>query len=287
MGYQIFNSSCSLIPQEIFYVNWKKYYQDYHQHKAGCIEIDYIAEGFCTYHLGKRSVHLNRHSMLIHNGENPHDYEVPESCLNMSILCSQEKLSISSGSLEMILFIYPYMDSFFRRLDEGIVLKNAGNLFPLVKEINDAFLSGTPKWHLNLLTNKLLIDSLNSAYYQTPSRIYTEEIKDYIRYHYFEIQSLDDIAEHLSLNKIYMERVFKQETGTSIWSYLNNIRMENAAYYVTQPELPIGEIDELLGIHSRQNFYLLFRKKYGISPAQYRKLHLTKHMEFDSPAFSE
>lgn len=68
-----------------------------------------------------------------------------------------------------------------------------------------------------------------------------------------------------------MERLFKQETGMSVWTYLNNIRIEKSLYYLTELNIPIGNIDELVGIHSRQNFYLLFKKKYGISPAQYRK----------------
>lgn len=87
MSFEILNPDFCLIPKEIYYVNWKKYYQDFHQHKEGCIEIDYIVDGSCIYHLGNRAVQLNRRSLLIHNGANPHDYEVPESCLNMSILC--------------------------------------------------------------------------------------------------------------------------------------------------------------------------------------------------------
>ncbi len=271
MNFRILDYGHSLIPKEIFYVNWKKYYQDFHRHEEGCIEFDYIADGACIYHLGDRPIHLNRRSLLIHSGSVPHDYYVPESCLNMSILCSQEKLEATSGSFETILTTFPYMKSFFHRLDQGIVLKNAGNLFSSVKEINDIFLTNGPKWHLNLLINKLLIDCMNTAYYQTPSRTYTEQVKTYIRYHYFEINYLEDIASHLSLNKIYMERIFKQETGVSVWSYLNDVRMEKAAYYVSKLDIPIGEIDELVGIHSRQNFYLLFRKKYGMSPAQFRK----------------
>ena len=274
MEFQILDPDYCLIPKEIYFINWKKYYQSYHCHEAGCIEIDYIAEGFCTYRFNDRSIHLSRRSLLIHNGQNSHDYYVPESCLNMSILCTQKKVP-NAGSFQTILNNFSYMSGFFHRLDQGIVIKNAGNLFASVKEINDVFQSGGPEWHLNLLVNKLLIDSMNAAYYQTPSRIYTEQIKTYIRYHYFEIRSLDDIAEHLSLNKIYMERIFKQETGVSVWSYLSDVRMERAQYYVTQLDIPIGEIDELLGINSRQNFYLLFRKKYGISPAQYRKNYLS------------
>ena len=271
MSFQILDPHFCLIPKEIYYVNWKKYYQDFHQHNEGCVEIDYIVDGSCIYHLGDHAVQLNRRSLLIHNGANPHDYEVPMSCLNMSILCSQERLSPDSGSFGNLLEVFPYMQSFFGRLDQGIILKNAGTLFPSVREINDVFRSGEPAWYLNLLTNRLLIAIMNAAYYQTPSRTYTEQIKNYIHYHYFEIESLEMIAEHLSLNKIYMERLFKQETGMSVWNYLNDVRMERAAYYLPNLNYPIGDIDELVGIHSRQNFYLLFKKKYGISPSQYRK----------------
>lgn len=271
MSFEILNPDFCLIPKEIYYVNWKKYYQDFHQHKEGCIEIDYIVDGSCIYHLSDHAVRLNRRSLLIHNGANPHDYEVPDSCLNMSILCSQESLCPNSGSFGNLLEVFPYMQGFFGRLDQGIILKNAGTLFPAVQEINDVFRTGEPAWYLNLLTNKLLIAIMNAAYYQTPSRTYTEQIKSYIHYHYFEINSLEMIAEHLALNKIYMERLFKQETGMSVWNYLNDVRMERAAYYLTNLNYPVGDIDDLVGIHSRQNFYLLFKKKYGISPSQYRK----------------
>lgn len=271
MSFQILDPNFCLIPKEIYYVNWKKYYQDFHQHNEGCIEIDYIVDGSCIYHLGSRAIQLNRRSLLIHNGQNSHDYEVPESCLNMSILCFQESLTPNSGSFKNLLEVFPYMQSLFGRLDQGIVLKNAGSLFSDVREINDVFQAKNPDWYLNLLTNKLLITIMNAAYYQTPSRIYTDQIKNYIHYHYFEIDSLEMIAKHLSLNKIYMERLFKQETGISIWNYLNDVRMERAAYYLSSLNYPIGDIDELVGIHSRQNFYLLFKKKYGISPSQYRK----------------
>lgn len=275
MSFSILGPDYCLVPEELYYVTWKKYYQDYHTHKEGSIEFDYIADGSCIYHFQNQTVSLSRRSLLIHNGANSHDYFVPESCLNMSILCVQKKISPHAGTFQDLLTASPYLQSFFNHLDEGILLKNAGSLYPAVKEINNTFSAGSSPYYLNLLINKLLIDSLNAAYFQTPSRIYTQQIKDYIHYHYFSIQNLDEIAERLSLNKIYIERVFRQETGMSIWNYLNNIRMEKALYYVVNPTLPIGEIDELVGIHSRQNFYMLFRKKYNMSPQQYRKAYLS------------
>ena len=46
-AYQITNPDCVLLPEEICYMNWQKYYMDYHQHPAGSIEFHYIVEGTC------------------------------------------------------------------------------------------------------------------------------------------------------------------------------------------------------------------------------------------------
>ena len=43
-AYQITNPDCVLLPEEICYMNWQKYYMDYHQHPAGSIEFNYIVE---------------------------------------------------------------------------------------------------------------------------------------------------------------------------------------------------------------------------------------------------
>lgn len=271
MDFEINHPDFSFVPLEIYFTNWKNYYQSFHTHDTGCLEIDYIVEGSCIYHLKDHEIRLNRRCLLLHDGSRPHDYQVPDSCLNMSILCYPRELSPNAGSISGILTAFPYMKSFFGRLGDGILLRNAGNMYPLAREINDSFHSGTPPMYLNMLINKFLIDSVNTSYYQSPSRLYTEQVKDYIRYHYFSIQNLEEIAKELSLNKVYMERVFKQETGISIWNYLNEIRMEKAAYYLARSNVPIGSIDELVGIHSRQNFYLLFKKKYAMSPSQYRQ----------------
>lgn len=272
MSFRILDVNYSLLPKEIFFTNWKNYYQDFHIHEEGCLEIDYIVDGSCIYHLNNHEIQLNRRSMLIHNGNSPHDYHVPDSCLNMSILCCQKPITPNAGSFSDLLAAFPYIKGFFNRLENGIVLRNAGSMYSLAKEINNSFHSSSGDMYLNLLLNKFLIDSINASYFQSPARIYTEQIREYINYHYFSIQSIEEIAKELSLNKIYMERIFKQETGTSIWSYLNDIRMQKAAYYLSLPDVPIGSIDELIGIHSRQNFYLLFKKKYQISPSGYRRM---------------
>lgn len=273
MDFQIVDNSFSLIPGEIYFSSWKKYSQMLHAHDAGCLEINYIIEGSCSYLINGNSIGLNKRSILLHNGHQPHEYHVQESCLNMSIICYQRKLISTFSTLSSLLTEFPNMKHFLDKLENGIVLRNAGNMYALAKEINDCFNTKACDLHLNLLITKLLIDSLNNYEFNSSSTFYSEQIREYIRYHYFTIQNLDEIADKLSLNKIYMERIFKQETGTSIWNYLNNFRLEKAVYYLTKTKVPIGEIDELVGIHSRQNFYILFKKKYQISPKEFRETY--------------
>lgn len=275
-NYAISDTSMSLIPREIYFENWKKYYQDYHRHDAGCLEVDYIVDGNCTYHISGKEVKLPKHSVLIHNGNNPHDFKVDDSCLNMSILFYQETLPFSGGTFSDLFGAFPYLRGFFNRLNEGIILHRANNLYPLLTELNNSYTGHTEDMYLSLLTNKLIVDLLNTAYFQSPQRVYTEQIKKYAEYHYFSISSLDDIAKALSLNKTYMQKIFKEETGTTIWNYVNEIRIRRAAALLKSADIPIGDLNEFVGINSRQNFYLLFKKTYGMSPSDFRTAHAPK-----------
>ena len=90
-------------------------------------------------------------------------------------------------------------------------------------------------------------------------------------YHFFSIENIDEIASYVALNKVYLQKIFREKTGLTIWNYLTKYRMEKAVYFLLYSDTPISDIDELVGINSRQNFYLLFKKQYGMSPSEYRK----------------
>lgn len=127
-------------------------------------------------------------------------------------------------------------------------------------------------YYLNILVNKALIEvvRLLSAE-KSPTDTYVEQIKNYINYHFFSIENIDEIASYVALNKVYLQKIFREKTGLTIWNYLTKYRMEKAVYFLLHSDTPISDIDELVGINSRQNFYLLFKKQYGMSPSEYRK----------------
>lgn len=101
-----------------------------------------------------------------------------------------------------------------------------------------------------------------------------KEVQDTIFYmleHYTEAVTLEEIAQHVNLNKSYLCRLFKQETGKSVFSYLNRIRMEKGAQYIQShgKEYSIKEIASLLGMEDPLYFTRRFKAYFGKSPSEY------------------
>ncbi len=268
-----FSNNMSLIPKEAFYINWKNYYQDYHHHDYGSIEIDYIASGECTYIIGEKTFYLKKHDLLIFNGNIPHDYMVPKTCLNMSIICTPDNFSLPLYPLATLISTFKTLQDLFQNSETGVVIKEADSLFPLLKEIYMELTTQNNLVYLNILLSKALID-ISVFYNKNQANSYVDQIIKYISYNYFLIENIEEIANAVSLNKVYLQRIFKSEVGTTVWNYLTQIRMQKAVYLLSDSKIPIGKINELVGINSRQNFNLLFKKTYGISPSDYRKKHI-------------
>lgn len=93
--------------------------------------------------------------------------------------------------------------------------------------------------------------------------------------HYTEPVTLEDIAGHVNLNKSYLCRLFKQQTGKSVFGCLNQIRMEKAAQYISKykDQYSVREIAMLVGIEDQFYFTRRFKAYFGVSPSEYARGH--------------
>ena len=64
-------------------------------------------------------------------------------------------------------------------------------------------------------------------------------------------------------------RLFKRETGESLFQYLVRFRLEKAAGLLLQEDLPVREVAARVGIDDPFYFTRMFKKKYGVSPSEY------------------
>ena len=97
-----------------------------------------------------------------------------------------------------------------------------------------------------------------------------QAIKKYIRYHYSERITMEELGNKLFLNPNYISQLFKKETGQSVSSYILKIRMEMACSYLEDYSRNISEVAQMTGYSSPKPFAVAFRKYMGMSPSEYR-----------------
>lgn len=88
---------------------------------------------------------------------------------------------------------------------------------------------------------------------------------------YFELWTLESMAEYCGLGTTRFIHYFKQLTNMTPMQYLNSIRLTAAAkFIVDKPESNITQICYDCGYSSSQYFSTAFRKQFGCSPVSYR-----------------
>lgn len=83
--------------------------------------------------------------------------------------------------------------------------------------------------------------------------------------------SQTSVAQELQLNPSYLSHAFKQQAGASFVDYLNNTRLDHACTYLRMTAMSIQLISERCGYTSAGYFNRVFKKKFGITPGQYRE----------------
>lgn len=96
-------------------------------------------------------------------------------------------------------------------------------------------------------------------------------IRRYIDLHFKESLTLDLLAEEAHMNKHYLSHAFKREYGISPINYMISRRIEESKYLLTETNLSLSQISQLLGFSSLSYFSQVFRKSQSIPPIEYRQ----------------
>ncbi len=96
----------------------------------------------------------------------------------------------------------------------------------------------------------------------------------YIEAHLFEELEIETIAKELNYSRFYIARAFREYTGKTIYKYIQNRRLTEAARLLVETDLPIVEIAYEINYHSQQAFTQAFHRVYLCTPQVYRKKRL-------------
>lgn len=94
----------------------------------------------------------------------------------------------------------------------------------------------------------------------------------YIAEHIAEPLSLDILARRLYINKYSISRVFSEQIGCGLRTYVNALRVELAQNLLHNPSISTPELIAKCGFESERTYYRTFREHCGMTPRQYRTM---------------
>ena len=97
----------------------------------------------------------------------------------------------------------------------------------------------------------------------------TGNVLNYIEEHY-KNGSLSELAEIMKYDVYWLSREIKKRTGKTYKELLQEKRMNQAVYLLSNSKLSVSDIIESVGYDNSSYFYRIFKEKYGMSPKEYR-----------------
>jgi AraC-like DNA-binding protein len=95
--------------------------------------------------------------------------------------------------------------------------------------------------------------------------IENEDLKD---------MTVDNLAEHLKVDRTTLFRTFKETFGVSPKKYIDRLRIEKACQLLSMNQLKIKDIAKACGYSNQSYFSQIFEKHFECSPSEWRKNNL-------------
>jgi AraC-like DNA-binding protein len=93
---------------------------------------------------------------------------------------------------------------------------------------------------------------------------------EFLKKNYVQPLSLDALARAVGYTPSYLSGLFADQTGMSIRTFLQHLRIEQACRLLEQSMHPITQIAQQVGYGDPKHFTVIFRRIKGKSPREYR-----------------
>lgn len=100
---------------------------------------------------------------------------------------------------------------------------------------------------------------------------YVRKAKNFIAENFSYDLKIQDVADHVGLDRTYLYRLFREHQGKSPYEYLLNLRFQEARNMLRFSDMSVTMIACSCGFKDSSAFCRHFKKAYGQSPLAYRK----------------
>jgi AraC-like DNA-binding protein len=129
---------------------------------------------------------------------------------------------------------------------------------------------GTLGYMLALVSR--VVSSKNSDASVTWSPVfYVEKAKRFIQNNYMYDITVENVADHVGIDRTYLYRLFLKHADISPSKYIWSVRLDAAVTMLKESNISVNETALSAGFNDVSHFYKAFTAKYGISPKKFRE----------------
>ncbi|MDF2988635.1 MAG: hypothetical protein K0R50_4145 [Eubacterium sp.] len=252
---------------------------DFHLHDA--FEIYYLISGDVNYFVENKIYELKQGDIMITN-----KYEIHKPSFKSDR--TYERIFIQFGSdipsqygskeFDLLQCFNSRQKGTRNRIDlnvsqkeEFLMLLKKLEVCKLIKHPSDIIMRNTYFVQLLVLINNAFLDSREEdSHTGIASRLLP--VLDYVNDNLSGDLSLESMEKKFFINKYYLSRLFKKNTGRNLHQYIIYKRLARAKELLAGGQ-SVTEACFMSGFNDYSNFYRLFKRIIGISPAEYKKLN--------------
>ncbi|MDF2963759.1 MAG: AraC family transcriptional regulator [Paenibacillus sp.] len=106
---------------------------------------------------------------------------------------------------------------------------------------------------------------------QQVGNLHFVQVLEYLEKHYHEDVTLSGLADRCQWSERHLQRLFKQNTGQTFRSYLQNVRVQKSCEALRTTQNKISMIADSVGYKDMDSFIEVFKRIAGKSPKEYRQ----------------
>lgn len=101
------------------------------------------------------------------------------------------------------------------------------------------------------------------------------DARTYLENHMSEKITIDELCRKFMVSPTYLKAEFRRMYGTSIHRWLIDLRMRQAGEWICCTDRPIYQIARDVGYEGMSQFSAAFKKYYGTTPSEFKKMSKT------------
>lgn len=275
-----------LLPYEIYRTEIPRFYTSFPMHWHEEIEIVYVLKGSAKYTVDFKEYIIVKGDILIIPPSSLHSFEQfeEEDFDAATIIFAQNMVSNNLIDICSIRYIMPiFNNEIYLPIHIKSNEKVGKEVSKYILEAVNEHLNKEPAYELRVriaflnMIQYFYRENLFSKGENSISSVRTisqiKAITNYIEEHYAEKISLEDLAEFANISLYHLAHIFKKCTGQSPNEYINFYRLTIAGNRLLSEDTQILNIAIDCGYNNISYFNRAFKKRYGLTPKEYRNKH--------------